>query len=48
MRERRYDEVLTACNEAIAANPNDVNAWIFHAETLFHLKRHDEALASSA
>jgi tetratricopeptide (TPR) repeat protein len=43
---KRYEEALASFKEAIALDPNSVNAWLSQGAALYYLQRYDEALVS--
>ncbi len=45
-REGRYDDALSAFNQAILLKEDDAEAWNYKGEALFKLARQEEALAA--
>jgi tetratricopeptide (TPR) repeat protein len=43
---QRYEEALTACEQAIRINPNDAITYVNKSAALMHLQRYEEVVES--
>jgi predicted O-linked N-acetylglucosamine transferase (SPINDLY family) len=46
-KQRHFDQAYAAYNQALAYNPNLVDAWVNSAQTLAQMERHGDALAAA-